>query len=470
MSDPVITKSKLSNNNHSNQSRSKLDIPLAPHSIEAEQASLGGVMLVNEAWDQLAEVVTEQDFFDFKHKALFRAMHKLVQSNTPLDVVTISEKLEQTKELDDVGGAAYLIELAKNTPSAANIKTYAEIVRQRSVLRQLIAIAHDIAENAHHPQGREISDLLDDAERQVFQIANQSNRGSGPQTITHILTKTVEKIEELCNSDSALTGLSTGYYDFDNMTSGLQKSDLIIVAGRPSMGKTTFSMNLVENAAMIHRDKPVLVFSMEMPSESLAMRMIASLGRVEQTKVRSGKLDEDDWSRFGAGVAQLSETKILIDDTPALSPTEVRSRARRVVREHGDISLIVLDYLQLMGIKGGSENRTNEISEISRSLKALAKELNTPVIALSQLNRELEKRPNKRPVMSDLRESGAIEQDADLIVFVYRDEVYYEDSPDKGTAEIIIGKQRNGPIGTVKLRFEGRYSRFDNLAPDYYQD
>jgi replicative DNA helicase len=372
--------------------------------------------------------------------------------------------------LDDVGGAAYLIELARNTPSAANIKTYADIVRQRSVLRQLITIAHEIAETAHHPQGREITELLDEAERKVFKIANQSARGSGPQTITHVLTTTVEKIERLCQSDSALTGLSTGYYDFDEATSGLQNADLIIVAGRPSMGKTTFAMNMVENAAMCYKNKPVLVFSMEMPADSLAMRMLASLGRVEQTKIRSGKLDEDDWTRFGATVAQLSETKILIDDTPALSPTEVRSRARRVVREHGDIALIVIDYLQLMSIKGASENRTNEISEISRSLKALAKELNVPVIALSQLNRELEKRPNKRPVMSDLRESGAIEQDADLIVFVYRDEVYYDDSPDKGVAEIIIGKQRNGPIGTVRLRFEGRYSRFDNLAPDFYQE
>lgn len=446
------------------------DIPEAPHSIEAEQAALGGVMLVNEAWDSLAEIVTEQDFFDFKHRALFRAMEKLIQANSPIDVVTISEKLEQTKELEEVGGANYLIEMARNTPSAANIKTYAEIVRQRSVLRQLIGIAHNIAENAHHPQGRDISELLDSAERSVFEIANQSTRGSGPQTITHILTQTVEKIEQLCNSDSAITGLSTGYYDFDDMTSGLQPADLVIVAGRPSMGKTTFAMNLVENAAMLHKDKPALVFSMEMPSDSLAMRMLASMGRVEQTKVRSGKLDEEDWSRFGSAVAQLSETKIMIDDTPALSPTEVRSRARRVVREHGGISVIALDYLQLMSLKGSTENRTAEISEISRSLKSLAKELNVPVIALSQLNRELEKRPNKRPVMSDLRESGAIEQDADLIVFVYRDEVYYEDSPDKGTAEIIIGKQRNGPIGSVRLRFEGQFSRFDNLAPDYYQD
>lgn len=466
---PNAKKSKY-NSQNSSSLKNNLDIPISPHSLEAEQAALGGVMLVNDAWDSLAEIVTEQDFYDFKHKALFRAMEKLVQANSPIDVVTISEKLEQTKELDDVGGAAYLIELAKNTPSATNIKTYADIVRQRSVLRQLISIAHEIAENAHHPQGREISELLDEAERKVFKIANQSNRGSGPQTITHILTKTVEKIEELCNSDSALTGLTTGFYDFDAATSGLQPADLVIVAGRPSMGKTTFSMNIAENAAMAHKDKPVLVFSMEMPAESIAMRMIASIGRVEQTRVRSGKLDEEDWARFGSGVAQLSETKVLIDDTPALSPTEVRSRARRVVREHGDLSLIVLDYLQLMGIKGGSENRTNEISEISRSLKALAKELNVPVIALSQLNRELEKRPNKRPVMSDLRESGAIEQDADLIVFVYRDEVYYEDSPDKGVAEIIIGKQRNGPIGTLKLRFEGQYSKFDNLAPDYYQE
>jgi len=447
------------------------DIPQAPHSIEAEQSALGGIMLANEAWDQFAEIVSEQDFFDYKHKALFRAMEKLVRSNIPLDVVTISETLEQTKELEEVGGAAYLIELAKNTPSAANVKTYASIVRQRSILRQLIGVAHDIAENAHHPKGREINELLDEAERKVFEIANQDSRGAGPQTISHILTSTVERIEALCNSDQSITGLATGYYDFDEMTSGLQRSDLIIVAGRPSMGKTTFAMNIVEHVAMVNKTKPVLVFSMEMPSESLAMRLLSSLGRVEQTKIRNGKLDEDDWSRFGSGVAQLSETKILIDDTPALSPTEVRARARRIMREHGELGLIAIDYLQLMSAKTGShENRTNEISEISRSLKALAKELNVPVIALSQLNRELEKRPNKRPVMSDLRESGAIEQDADLIVFVYRDEVYNEDSPDKGTAEIIIGKQRNGPIGMVKLRFEGRYSRFDNLAQSYYQN
>ncbi len=473
-SDTIVSKkNNFSNSSNKNLTKKKYnnisELPQAPHSIEAEQAALGGVMLVNEAWDTLAENVSEHDFFDFKHRALFRAMEKLIQANSPIDVVTISEKLDQTKELEDVGGAAYLIELAKNTPSAANIKTYAEIVRQRSVLRQLIGIAHEIAENAHHPQGRDITELLDNAERSVFEIANQSTRGSGPQSINHILTRTVEKIEALCNSENALTGLSTGYYDFDDMTSGLQQADLIIVAGRPSMGKTTFAMNLVEHAAMTNKDKAALVFSMEMPAESLAMRMLASLGRVEQTKVRNGKLDEDDWSRFGSAVAQLSETKILIDDTPALSPTEVRSRARRVVREYGQISIIAIDYLQLMSLKSASENRTAEISEISRSLKALAKELNVPVIALSQLNRELEKRPNKRPVMSDLRESGAIEQDADLIAFVYRDEVYYEDSQDKGKAEIIIGKQRNGPIGTVNLRFEGKYSRFDNLAPDYYQ-
>lgn len=466
---PVYQKNSK-NNKYKNTAAALTGMLESPHSIEAEQSALGGVMLVNEAWDQLSEIVKENDFFDYKHRALFRAMEKLVQSNTPLDVVTISEKLDQTKELEDVGGAAYLIELAKNTPSAANVRTYATIVRQRSVLRQLIGIAHGIAEDAHNPQGREVAELLDEAERKVFEIANQDTRGSGPRIISSILTTTVEKIEALCKSGNSLTGLSTGYYDFDEMTSGLQPADLVIIAGRPSMGKTTFAVNIAEHAAMQLKDRPVLVFSMEMPSDSLAVRMLSSLGRVEQTKIRNGKLDEEDWSRFGAGVAQLAETKILIDDTPALSPTELRSRARRVVREHGNLSLIVIDYLQLMSIKSSSENRTSEISEISRSLKALAKELNVPVIALSQLNRELEKRPNKRPVMSDLRESGAIEQDADLIAFVYRDEVYNEDSPDKGTAEIIIGKQRNGPIGTVKLRFEGRYSRFDNLAQVYYQN
>jgi replicative DNA helicase len=446
------------------------DLPKTPQSIEAEQAVLGGLMLANEMWDTVSEMIQEKDFIDQKHRFLFRGMGQLARQNHPIDVVTLSEALQQMQILEDAGGAGYVIDLARNTPSAANIKAYASIVRKQSVLRHLITVAHEIADSAYHPQGREVADLLDQAERRVFEISNQDFRGQGPLAIRDVLVRTVERIDELCRSGNQLTGLSTGYYDFDEMTSGLQRSDLIIVAGRPSMGKTTFAMNVVETVAMMHPTQPVLVFSMEMPADSLAMRMISSLGRLDQSKVRGGKLLEEDWPRFTSGVAQLSETTILIDDTPALSPTEVRSRARRVAKEHGALALIVLDYLQLMSLKGEAENRTHEISEISRALKSLAKELNVPVIALSQLNRELEKRPNKRPVMSDLRESGAIEQDADLIAFVYRDEVYNEDSPDKGTAEIIISKQRNGPIGAIRLRFYGQYCRFDNLAPEYYQD
>tara|TARA_R110002124_G_scaffold233381_1_gene398624 strand:+ start:25842 stop:27278 length:1437 start_codon:yes stop_codon:yes gene_type:complete len=438
-----------------------------PHSIEAEQAVLGGLMLATDAWDKISHMVTEQDFFDKKHRVLFRAMASLSDKGSPLDVVTIAESLELTKELEDVGSAAYLIEIAKNTPSAANIIAYSDIVRQRSVFRQLIAIAHQIAEQAYFPNGKSIVEILDVAEKKIFEISRQDFRGSGPLSIRDVLVDTVEKIDKLYSSNETITGTSTNFDDLDNMTSGLQEGDLVIVAGRPSMGKTTFAMNIGESVALNHPNNPVLIFSMEMPADSLAMRMIASIGRIDQTKVRSGKLTDDDWPKFSSAVSQLSETKMLIDDTPALSPTELRSRARRIVKEHGQLKLIVIDYLQLMQMNGGSENRASEISEISRSLKALAKELKVPVIALSQLNRELEKRPNKRPYMSDLRESGAIEQDADLIIFIYRDEVYNEDSPDKGTAEIIIGKQRNGPIGTARLVFSGQLSKFENFAGGY---
>ncbi len=441
-----------------------------PHSLQAEQSLLGGLLLDNRAWDEVADLVSETDFYRRDHRQIFKAMGQLIERGDPCDVITLSELLDSQAQLKDIGGLAYLGTLAKDTPSAANIRAYASIVRENSVLRQLAEVGTEIANSAYFPEGQDTAALLDHAEQLVFRIADQGNtRGSGFHNIKDLLTKAVDRIDTLFHQDNPLTGVSTGFTDIDDMTAGLQRSDLVIIAGRPSMGKTTFAMNIAEHAA-IKDQVPVAVFSMEMPGEQLAMRLMSSLGRIDQTKVRTGKLDDDDWPRLTSAVSILSKAPLFIDDTPALSPTELRARARRLKREH-DLGLIVIDYLQLMQVPGHKENRTGEISEISRSLKALAKELNVPVIALSQLNRSLEQRPNKRPVMSDLRESGAIEQDADVIMFIYRDEVYDEDSPDKGTAEIIIGKQRNGPIGMRRLTFLGRHTRFENFtAVESYSD
>ena len=446
---------------YSNDSSAE-SLKLPPYSLEAEQAVLGGLMIDNSTWDEVAEVAVESDFYRQDHRLIFRAIADLAEESKPYDVVTLSEWLDSRNELNNVGGLGYLGSLAKNTPTAANIKAYAKIVRERSVLRQLIRVSTDIAESAYNPDGRSSAELLDQAESKVFDIAEKGARtNSGYTNIKELLVKAVDRIDTLYQSDTAYTGVPTGFDDFDNMTSGLQKADLVIIAGRPSMGKTSFVMNIVENAAIKHR-QPVAVFSMEMPGDQLVMRMMASLGRIDSNKVRTGKLDDADWPRLTSAVGILNDAPIFIDDTPGLNPMEIRARARRIMREHG-LGMIVIDYLQLMqSAKGSSENRATEISEISRSLKGLAKELGVPVLALSQLNRSLEQRPNKRPIMSDLRESGAIEQDADLITFIYRDEVYNDDSPDKGTAEIIIGKQRNGPIGTCRLTFLGKYTRFEN--------
>lgn len=436
---------------------------IPPHSIEAEQSVLGSIMLDNQAWDRVVERLQERDFYRHDHRLIFRAMESLVRHNTPIDVLTLAEMLKNTNELEQTGGELYIFELASNTPSIANITAYADIVRERSILRQLIGATHEIANSAFHTEGRSSIEVLDEAERKVFAIAEQGSRGDGPLDIKNLLSKTVDRIDFLFNSKESITGLSTSYTDLDELTSGLQPADLVVVAGRPSMGKTTFAMNIAEHAAL-KSGKAILVFSMEMPGESLTMRMLSSLGRIDQHRMRTGKIEDDDWARITSAVGMLSEAPLFIDDTPALTPAELRSRARRIAKEHGQLGLIVIDYLQLMQVHGHKENRTAEISEISRSLKALAKELQVPVIALSQLNRSLEQRSDKRPVMSDLRESGAIEQDADLIIFIYRDEVYNEDSRDKGTAEIIIAKQRNGPIGKVRLTFMGKYTRFENFA------
>ena len=400
------------------------DLRILATGAEAEQAVLGGVMLENTAWERVAEAVSESDFYRHDHRLIFRAMVRLAGRNQPFDVVTLSEDLDREGLIDQVGGLAYLGQLAKNTPSAANIGAYAQIIRERATLRQLISVSSDIADAAFNPKGMQALEVLDEAERKIFSIAESRPKTGGPESVNALLTKAIDRIDTLFNSDGAITGLSTGFNDLDEMTSGLQPADLVIVAGRPSMGKTTFAMNLVENA-VLRSEKAVLVFSLEMPGDSLIMRMLSSLGRIDQTKVRSGRLDDDDWPRLTSAVNLLNDRKLFIDDTAGLSPMEMRARARRIVREHGDLALIMIDYLQLMRIGGGgAENRTNEISEISRNLKALAKELEVPVVALSQLNRGLEQRTDKRPVMSDLRESGAIEQDADVVMFVHREEYY----------------------------------------------
>ena len=443
-------------------------LKVPPHSLEAEQAVLGGLMVDNAAWDQVADRIAEDDFYRRDHRVIFRAMGELAEGGEPMDVVTLSNWLKSVGQLEDAGGLPYLGALAKDTPSSANIKAYASIVREKSVLRQLIQAGTRVAESAYNPDGRDSAELLDHAERVIFEIAEQTGRHrQGFQGVRDILPGVVDRIDTLYHQSGDITGLGTGFTDFDNMTSGLQDGDLVVVAGRPSMGKTTFAMNIAEHAAL-KGDKPVAVFSMEMPGDALAMRMLSSLGRIELQKIRSGKLADEDWPRLTGTMNLLSQARLFIDDTPGLSPTEMRARARRLKREHG-LGLVVIDYLQLMQLPGYKENRATEISEISRSLKSMAKELGVPVVALSQLNRSLEQRPNKRPVMSDLRESGAIEQDADVITFIYRDEVYNDDTPDKGVAEIIVGKQRNGPIGMCRLTFLGQYTRFENYIQDVYR-
>ena len=441
-----------------------------PYSLEAEQAVLGGLMLENESWDKVADKLNEDDFHLFDHRIIFRAIAELAFDNQPYDVVTLSEKIRHSQhaaQLNTNNITAYVVTLAQETPTAANISAYADIVREKSVLRQLAKIGTDIAGSAYQTQGRDSKELLDEAEKKIFEIGDQGAKNlNGFLGIKELLKTTVEHIDELSQRDDPITGLPTGFTEFDEKTSGLQAGDLIVVAGRPSMGKTSLAMNMAEYA-VIRRESCVAVFSMEMPSNQLAMRILSSIGRIDQQRMRTGKLNDSDWPLLTSAVSLLSNSKLFIDDSPALSPTDLRARARRLKREHG-LSLIIVDYLQLMQITGSSENRTNDVSEISRSLKALAKELNLPVIALSQLNRSLEQRTDRRPVMSDLRESGAIEQDADLIVFIYRDEVYNEDSPDKGTAEIIVAKQRNGPIFKTRLTFLGPYTRFENYIPEIY--
>ena len=452
-------------------------LKLPPHSIEAEQSVIGGLLLENEALDKIADILRAEDFYQHDHKTIFQHIGKLIERNRPADIVTVAESLESTAELSQIGGIAYLGALAQNTPTAANIRRYAEIVRERAIMRKLVTVGSGIAESAYSPNGRDAQQLLDEAEAKIFQIAEGGQRSSqGFIDIKELLPQVAERIDMLFSRDdpSDVTGIPTGFSDLDSMTSGFQGGDLVIVAGRPSMGKTAFSINIAENVAL-DTGLPVAIFSMEMASTQLAMRMIGSVGRLDQHRMRTGRLEDEDWEKLTTALGKLNEAPIFIDEGASLSSFDVRARARRLHRQCGKLGLIVVDYLQLMSAPAGKqgENRATEISEISRSLKALAKELDCPVVALSQLNRSVEQRPDKRPVMSDLRESGAIEQDADLILFIYRDEVYNSDSIDKGTAEIIIAKQRNGPIGKVRLTFIGEHTRFENFAnagymPDNY--
>ncbi len=437
-----------------------------PHSLEAEQSVLGGLMLSAQPFDSVCEIISASDFYRDSHRVIFEMMKKLAEAEQPFDVVTISEALSRHQKLESVGGLLYLTELSKNTPSVANITAYARIVREHSTVRQLIGVANEISRTGHNPSGLDADDLLQLAEKRLLEIVEDRPKEGGLVGVDGLLKNTVERIDELFRSESDITGLHTGLTELNQRTSGWQKGDLVILAARPSMGKTALALNFVE-AALFSQPKPVLVFSMEMPSESLVMRMLSSVGKIDQGKIRNGQLTEEDWPKLTAAVQKMKGSKLFIDDTPALTPQDMRGRIKRIAREHGDPGLIMVDYLQLMQTSGPSEGRTQEISEISRSLKALAKEYECPMIALSQLNRGVEQRPNKRPMNSDLRESGAIEQDADIILFIYRDEYYNEDSPDKGVAELIIGKQRNGEIGTCRAAFVGKYTRFENLAPDY---
>jgi replicative DNA helicase len=437
-----------------------------PHSVEAEQSVLGGLMLDNSAWDRIADRLGSEDFYRHDHRLIYQHISRLVDLSRPADAITVFESLQTSGKDGDAGGLAYLNSLAQNTPSAANIRRYAEIVRERAVLRRLITVGEEVAAAALNPQGREAKQILDEAESKVFHIAEQGARGRGGfQKLEQVLTGVVERITELSERGGAsdVTGVPSGFTDLDSKTAGFQEGDLIIIAGRPSMGKTALALNMGQHVA-IDMGMPVAVFSMEMGAEQLAMRLLGSVGRIDAQRLRTGRLSEEDWPRLAEAVERMHAAPLHIDETPGLNALELRARARRLAREYGKLGLIVVDYLQLMSASSAGENRATEISEISRSLKGLAKELKVPVIALSQLNRTVEQRTDKRPVMSDLRESGAIEQDADVILFIYRDEVYNPESPDKGVAEIIIGKQRNGPIGRVQLRFGGEHTRFDNLS------
>ncbi len=444
-----------------------VSLKLPPQALEAEQSLLGGLLLDNLKWDEVIQEVGDQDFYSQNHRLIFQAIGGLYSAGDPADAITTSQWLASQNKLEDVGGLTYIGTLANNTPSTANILTYARIVRDQSILRSLISVANDISDLAYNPEGKIPREVLDQAENLVFDISERDGaRQRGFTPIQDLLASSINRIEALSESPEVVTGIPTGFSDVDSETSGLQQGDLIIIAGRPSMGKTSFAMNIAEYIA-VDKHLPVAIFSMEMPGEQLAMRMLSSLGRINSNKVRTGRLTDEDWPRLYSALGLLDKAPIFIDDSAGLNTLDIQSRARRLMRENQELGLIIIDYLQLMNAPDRNENRATEISGITRALKILAKELRVPVVALSQLNRSLEQRPNKRPVMSDLRESGAIEQDADVIFFIYRDEVYNEDTSQKGVAELIIGKQRNGPIGTTRLTFRGEFTRFENFASSH---
>jgi replicative DNA helicase len=442
-----------------------------PHSVEAEQAVIGGLLLDTAAWDQVGDSVTADDFYRFDHRLIFEAIADLVTESKALDVVTVSEQLDRKGKLADAGGLAYLSTLVRDTPTAANARAYAQIVRERALLRSLVSAGNAIATSVFSDEGLSARELVNQAEQRVFEIAERgARRTEGAQSVRTMLPDLIDKIDEWHSNPDGMRGVATGFVDFDRKTGGLRGGDLVIVAGRPSMGKTTLAINMAENVALDPNVKgSVLIFSMEMPSEQLMTRMLSSVGGVPLHDIRSGRISDQDWVRITSATSQLAEARIFIDETPGLTPTELRARSRRVKREHG-LDMVVVDYLQLMQVAGTKENRATEISEISRGLKALAKELNVPVIALSQLNRSVEQRENKKPVMSDLRESGAIEQDADMILFIYREEVYNKETPRKGEADIDLAKHRNGETGYFTLTFQGQFTRFQNFAPNYMQE
>jgi len=442
-------------------------LKLPPHSIEAEQSLIGGLLLDNSAWDRIADIVNETDFYRDDHRRIFRRIRQLVEQAKPADVVTVFEAIEKHNEIEQAGGLAYLSEIANNTPSAANIRRYAEIVHERAVLRRLVAVGDEIAASALNPAGKDVKQLLDQAEAKVFEIAESGARTSqGFVAIQPLLGEVVDRIQELYEQEnpSEITGVPTGFVDLDRLTAGLQPGDMIVIAGRPSMGKTAFALNIAEHVG-VDLGLPVAIFSLEMSGPQLAMRFLSSVGRLDAHRIRTGRLNDDEWDKMTVALGKLHNAPIHIDESGALNATDLRARARRLARQFGGkLGLIVIDYLQLMTSTRDGENRATEISEISRSIKALAKELQVPVLALSQLSRKVEERNDKRPLMSDLRESGAIEQDADIILMMYREEYYKPDTQEKGVAEVIIGKHRNGPTGMVKLTFLGEYTKFVSFA------
>ncbi|MFW2177426.1 MULTISPECIES: replicative DNA helicase [unclassified Moraxella] len=444
-----------------------------PHSIDIEKSVLASLMSLDESFERISDIIAKSDFYAQRHQLIFEAISHLANASEPYDVVMVMDWLDSQKLLESAGGSDYLGNILSQSPATLfNLTAYAQRVRELATLRQIIKAGNHMLELAYDSKDQSVSDILDSVESEIFSINEQYSRRAsqkGPTKINSVITNVMQSIQELKDNPDGMIGLQTPFVELNNKTQGLQSGDLIIVAARPSMGKTTFAMNLAESI-LFNTDLPVVVFSMEMPAESIVMRLLSSWGAINQTHLRSGQMNEDEWGKLANAIAHLHEKKLYIDDSTALPPSEVRSRCRRIAKDNGGkLGMVMVDYLQLMKVPSLDGNRVGEISEISRSLKALAREMNCPVVALSQLNRSLENRPNKRPIMSDLRESGAIEQDADLIMFIYRDEVYNENSDAKGMAEIIIGKQRNGPIGTVRLSFEGQFTRFGNLTPEFYQ-